>query len=98
DQRFCAGEQWPEDPKKAIYNDIVDNDLYVANITLQHVQKRVAAIYAKNPKAVCRRRPRILSTVWDGTMESLTQAQALVQQAQQSAMMGMMGLGQALGM
>ena len=76
DQKFAAGNQWPEDPKISIYNDIVEDDLYTANITLQHIQKRVASVYAKNPQAVCRRRPRILSTVWDGTMESLTQAQA----------------------
>jgi hypothetical protein len=88
DQRFASGLQWNEDPKVTIYNDIVDSDLYVANITLQHIQKRVASTYAKNPKAVCRRRPRILSTVWDGTMESLTQAQQTVQQGQQ-ALMGM---------
>ena len=98
DQRFAAGMQWNEDPKVSIYGDVSDGDMYVANITLNHVQKRVASTYAKNPQAVCRRRPRILSTVWDGTMESLTQAQGVIQQAQQSAMMGMMGLGQALGM
>ena len=90
DQKFAAGAQWPEDPKISVFNDLADNDLYVANITLQHIQKRVAAIYAKNPQAVCRRRPRMLSTVWDGTMESLTQAQGVVQQAQQVSMMAMM--------
>jgi hypothetical protein len=88
DQKFAAGLQWNEDPKISIYNDVVDDDLYVANITLQHIQKRVASTYAKNPKASCRRRPRILSTVWDGTMESLAQAQQTVQQGQQ-AMLGM---------
>ena len=98
DQKFCAGNQWPEDPKISIYNDIVENDLYIGNITLQHVQKRVASVYAKNPQAVCRRRPRILSTVWDGSMESLTQAQGLVQQAQQATMMATMGIGrEAMG-
>jgi hypothetical protein len=97
DQRFASGLQWNEDPKVTIYNDIVDSDLYVANITLQHIQKRVASTYAKNPKAVCRRRPRILSTVWDGTMESLAQAQAVVQQAQQATMLATMGMAQQMG-
>lgn len=90
DQRFAAGLQWNEDPKISIYNDLADDDLYVANITLQHIQKRVAQTYAKNPKATCKRRARILSTVWDGTMEGLAQAQQTVQQGQR-AMMGVVG-------
>jgi len=88
DQKFAAGMQWGEDPKVSIYNDSSDSDLYIANITLQHIQKRVSTVYAKNPKASCRRRPRILSTVWDGTAEGLQKAQQTVQQGQQ-ALMGM---------
>jgi len=86
DQKFCAGKQWPEDPKKLAYNDLYEDDLYVANITLQHVQKRVAALYAKNPRAQARKRARLLATVWDGTLESLAQAEATIQQAQASLM------------
>src|SRR5262245_39265583 len=71
DEKFAAGLQWNEDPKLSIYNDSADSDMYVANITLQHIQKRVATTYAKNPKATAKRRARILSTVWDGTMEGL---------------------------
>ena len=95
DQKFIAGNQWPEDPKVTIYSDLYDNDLYVANITLQHVQKRTAALYAKNPKAVARKRPRLLSTTWDGTTASLTEAQATMQQAQQALLslpVGMPGM------
>jgi hypothetical protein len=88
DQRFCAGQQWPEDPKKSAYNDTYDDDLYVANITLQHVQKRVAALYAKNPKAVAKKRQRLLATTWDGSLESLAQAESTVKQAQ-AALMGL---------
>lgn len=88
DQKFCAGSQWPEDPKKTAYNDAAEDDLYVANITLQHVQKRVAALYAKNPRSVAKKRPRLLATTWDGSLESLAAAEATVQQAQ-AAMMGM---------
>jgi hypothetical protein len=98
DQKFAAGLQWNEDPKVSIYGDLAEGDLYVANITLNHIQKRVAAVYAKNPQAICRRRARILSTVWDGTMESLTQAQGVLQQAQQASMIAMMAMGQQLGM
>lgn len=97
DQKFAAGAQWNEDPKTSIYNDVVEDDLYTANITLQHVQKRVASVYAKNPQAVCRRRPRILSTVWDGTMESLAQSQAVIKQSQDAMMLGVMGMMGGLG-
>jgi hypothetical protein len=88
DQKFASGRQWPEDPKKGAYNDIIDDDLYVANITLQHIQKRTAALYAKNPKVVARKRPRLMATVWDGSLDQLSQAEATMQQAQ-AAMMGM---------
>jgi hypothetical protein len=87
DQRFAAGEQWPEEPKKSAYADTYDDDLYVANITLQHIKKRVAKLYAKNPRTTARKRPRLLATVWDGSLESLAQAQATIQQAE-AAMMG----------
>ncbi len=81
DQRFCAGSQWPEETKAYAFNDGFD-DRYVANITLRHVQQKVAALYAKNPRAVVRRKAKLLSTVWDGSMQSLQQAQQTVQQAQ----------------
>ena len=41
------------DPKKW------DDDNYVANILQRHVQQRTASLYAKNPKAVCKRRQRM---------------------------------------
>lgn len=80
DARFCAGEQWPSETKAAYFNDDYD-DRYVANLTLRHVQQRVAALYAKNPKAIARRRKRLLSTVWDGNMQTLQMAQQLVASA-----------------
>jgi hypothetical protein len=83
DQKFCAGHQWNEETKGLAFNDDMD-DRYTANITLRHVQQKVAALYSKNPKAVARRRPRLLSTVWDGTQQSLQQAHATLQAAQQA--------------
>ena len=70
DQKFAAGAQWHEDPKVSIYNDVVDDDLYVANITLPaHPEARRLGL-RQEPAGGLPRRPRILSTVWDGTMES----------------------------
>ncbi len=94
DQRFCAGSQWPGETKSGYFNDAPD-DRYVANITLRHVQQRVASLYAKNPKAIARRRKRLYSTVWDGQMQSLMQAQKTIKDAEtaQQAMQAMqMGL------
>ena len=96
DQKFCAGSQWPEETKIAAFNDDF-NDLYVANITLRHVKQRVAAVYAKNPKVIAKIRPRILSTVWDGTIQGLTQAQQTLQM-QQAAMDARQKLGMGLGL
>ena len=65
DQKFAAGKQWPDDP---------DCQMYVANITLRHIQQRVATIYAKNPRTVVRRRKRMVSQLWDESMASLQSA------------------------
>ena len=96
DQKFCAGHQWPEESKIDAFNDAL-NDLYVANITLRHVKQRVAAVYAKNPKVIAKLRPRILSTVWDGTIQGLQQAQQTIQM-QQTAMDARQKLGMGLGL
>ena len=96
DQKFCAGAQWPEETKIAAFNDDF-HDLYVANITLRHVKQRVAAVYAKNPKVIAKIRPRILSTVWDGTIQGLNDAQQTLQ-TQQAAMEARQKLGMGLGL
>jgi hypothetical protein len=89
DQRFCAGKQWPSETKASYFND-AEEDRYVANITLRHVQQKVASLYAKNPKAIARRRKRLLTTVWDGNMQTLQAAQALIQNAMMSQQQAMM--------
>ena len=70
---FAAGRQWPADPMTKSGDIFADNihERYVANITLRHINQRVAATYGKNPKVVSRRKKRMLSTVWDGTMQSV---------------------------
>jgi hypothetical protein len=94
DQRFCAGDQWPSETKALAFNDSYD-DRYVANITLRHVQQKVASLYAKNPKVICRKRTKLLNTVWDGSMQSLQQAQQTMQQ-QQMAQQAMMMMGASM--
>ena len=67
DMDFLSGDQWP--------GDIDQKNKYVANITQRHVQQRVAALYAKNPKAVVRRRKTLDFTVWDEKAATLMAAQ-----------------------
>ena len=75
DQDFCLGKQWSKNPKEK---------RYVANITLREVTQRVSFLYARNPKAVARRREMILNTVWDGTEQSLQAIQQAGEMAMQS--------------
>lgn len=60
-------------------------DNYTANIAGRHVKQKTAALYAKNPKAVAKRKERLDFAVWDESPDSLMSAFQLVQQAQQMA-------------
>ena len=77
DQRFLGGAQW---------NGIEDEDKYQANIIQRHINQRVAALYAKNPKVVVRKRKTMDFTHWDGTTDSLQSIQMTMQACQQSGM------------
>ena len=77
DQLFTLGRQW----------DTRENqeNRYVANVMLRHVKQRTAALYAKNPKVVARRRERMLNTVWDGTNLQLQQTMQVMSEAAMAA-------------
>lgn len=77
-QDIIAGRQWPEYLETP---QMEKDERYVANITLRHVHQRTATIYGKNPKIVARRKERMLSTVWDGSITSLQAAMAAAQPA-----------------
>ena len=84
DMRFAGGDQWKTetiipviDPDPYITKD---DPRYVANITLRHVQQKVAALYARNPKVKAKRRKKITSKVWDGTQAQVMAAMQLLQQ------------------
>ena len=57
---------------------------YVANLAGRHVRQKTASLYAKNPKAVARRRETLDFTVWDENPQSLQMAMQFIQQAQQT--------------
>jgi hypothetical protein len=44
---------------------------YKVNITQRFVRQKVASLYAKNPRALAKCRPKLKYRVWDGTMEQL---------------------------
>jgi hypothetical protein len=80
DAKFARGRQWP--------GAAADDDRYVANITLRHINQRVANIYAKNPKVSARKRPKLYAIAWDGSQEMLQaalQTQQIVGMAQAAA-------------
>lgn len=56
---------------------------YRANIAGRHVKMKTAALYAKNPKAVARRRPTIDFVLWDEDPQSLQMAMQTVAMATQ---------------
>lgn len=64
-----AEKDWPEDN-------------YRANIAGRHVKQKTAALYAKNPKAVARRRKKLDFAVWDENPASLQLAYQVIQEAQ----------------
>lgn len=65
--RRGADADWPE-------------NAYVANITGRHINQKVAALYAKDPKAIARRRERLDFALWDESEATLMQAMQIVQQ------------------
>lgn len=64
---FVAGFQW-------LGQTEMDDDRYTANMTLRTVNQKVASLYARDPKAIARRRKRLDYQIWDGKVESLQQA------------------------
>lgn len=69
DMLFAAGAQYPG---QRLWDE--KDQRYIANITLRFIGQRVSTLYARDPRVVARRRPRMLATVWDETAASLQDA------------------------
>jgi hypothetical protein len=52
----------------------LDQGNYVSNIIQRHINQQVAQLYARNPKAQAKRRPRLEYQMWDGDPTSLQAA------------------------
>jgi len=91
DQEFAFGKQWSKD---------ASDRRYVANLTLRLVAQKTAFLYAKNPKAVAKKRPRLNATSWDEsqtTLNQLMQSGAMMMGQMQQGGMGMPGAGGMAG-
>lgn len=66
--KFVRGRQWSDNEK---------DERYLCNITLRFLQKRTAALYAKNPRAITELRKRMEYAIWDESAESLMAAQQM---------------------
>lgn len=62
-------------------------DFYKVNITQRYIRQKVATLYAKNPRAVAKRRRRLDFQMWDERPESLQLAATQVQLAMEQGMM-----------
>ena len=80
-----AFKRMRRDMKIAIWGSDEDwnEDSYRANVTGRQVKMKTAALYAKNPKSVARRRETLDFAVWDENPETLQMAMMVVQQATQ---------------
>lgn len=78
DMKFARGLQYDD-------QEDLDDERYIANLTLRHLANKTASLYAKNPKAVAYRRERMNYKVWDGNPDKLSQAVEMVNMALQQA-------------
>lgn len=74
--KFARGLQWPDQDK-------LHDSRYVVNIVQRHLRQREAALYAKNPTAVAKRRQTLDFQMWEGDLQTVMQAQQQVMQTQQ---------------
>jgi hypothetical protein len=57
---------------------------YKANFVGRHIRNKTASLYAKNPKAIAKRRETLDFTIWDENPQSLELAFQSIQMAQQA--------------
>ena len=59
----------------------IESTEVVTNFINKEVNQKVSTLYAKNPKAIAVRRPRLDYAIWDGNIESMQQAYMVQTQA-----------------
>lgn len=66
--KYAAGKQYKK--------PVGDDDRLKVEIVQRHVAQRTAALYARNPTVVAKRKPRLDFVVWDGKPDTLLKAAA----------------------
>ncbi len=67
--------------KEGAKKDWIDRDNFVVPILTRHINMQVAALYAKNPTGLVKRRKKLDFQIWDGDPAALQQAMMGAQQA-----------------
>ena len=75
---FAAGLQWEG-------QSTMESAKYVANFVNREVNQKVATLYAKDPKAVYRRRKRLDFQIWDESVETMQSANVTLAKAKELA-------------
>ena len=78
DIRFAGGDQWQDAEEKMAD---AASDKYQVNFVQRELNQQVSAIFAKNPTVTCERRKRLEYQFWDGSDQTLMQAQQILMQA-----------------
>lgn len=73
--RYGSDREWRESGK------------YAVPILPRYINQTVSNLYAKNPKTVFKRRPRLDYQLWDGRSDTLQAAMQMAQQGDQQSMM-----------
>ncbi len=91
-----ADKEWFKDVYKRIKEDMeyallgakkewVDGGNYVVPLIARQINQEVASLYAKNPRATAKRKPRLNFQLWDGSAESAQAAYQAMQMGDPNA-------------
>jgi hypothetical protein len=83
EERFAAGKQWQNSSAKDV---APEDEEYVGDTMQQMVNRKLAALYSKNPTPEAVLRERMNFAVWDGKQETIDACKALVAQIAPQAM------------
>lgn len=72
--RLGASKEWAESGK------------YTVPILARHINQTVSSVYARNPKPIAQRRPRMLFKLWDGRQDTLQSAMEMAAMGNPDAM------------
>lgn len=86
---FKNMRKWQKLARLGATKDWVAEKKYVANIMQRVIGQTVAQMYAKNPRAFAKLKPRIETTVWDGDPQSLMGAMQAMSQPMVDPFSGM---------